>query len=90
MSTHRGHYESRHRFLKKEFELLEQREKVLEEKLQSKTKVSRKRLQDEKKFEMLQNDYQSLIVKIEIKASELKEKFGDLETFIEKFYFNYL
>ena len=60
MSTNREHYESSHRFLKKEFELLEQREKVLEEKLQSKPKVSRKRLQDEKKFEMLQNDYQSL------------------------------
>jgi len=89
MSTHRGHFERRHHFLKKEFELLEQREKVLEEKLQSKPKVSRKRLQDMKKFEILQNEYKSLIERIEIMTSDLKEKFGDLETFIEKFYINY-
>ena len=42
-----------------------------------------------KKFEMLQNEYESLIGQIEIKTSELKEKFGDLETLIEKFYINY-
>ena len=88
MSTNRGHYERRHYFLKKEFELLEHREKVSEEKLQSKSKVSRKKLQDMAKFGMLQNEYESQITQIEIKTSELKEKFADLETFIEKFYNN--
>lgn len=88
MSSHRGSWERRHGFLKKDFELLEQRERVLEEKLQSKPIVSRKRLQALKGFESIQNEYDTLLTEIEHKTVELKEKFSKLEKIIAEFYFN--
>ena len=74
MSSHRGSWERKLGFLKKDFELLEQRERAFEEKLQSKSKVSRKRLQALKEFESVQNEYDTLLTKIEHETVELKEK----------------
>ncbi len=86
MST-RQRYESKYGFLKKEFELLEQREKVLEEKLQSGAKVSRGRLQALNEFASIDNEYDALLKDIERKTVELKEKFSRLEKVIAEFYF---
>jgi len=86
MST-RQRYESRYGFLKKEFELLEQREKVLEEKLQSGAKVSRGKLQALSEFASTDNEYATLLTDIERKTVELKEKFSRLEKIIAEFYF---
>jgi len=87
MSSHRGLWERKHGFLKKDFELLEQRERALEEKLQSKSKVSRKRLQTLKEFEAIHSEYDALLTEIEHKTVETKEKFSKLEKIIEEFYF---
>ena len=87
MSSHRGSWERRLGFLKKEFELLEQRERVFEEKLQSKSKVSRKKLQSVKEFETIQNEYDSLLTEIEHKTVELREKLSNLVKIADEFYF---
>ncbi|MCJ7430132.1 hypothetical protein MUO83_02800 [Candidatus Bathyarchaeota archaeon] len=73
--------------MKKEFELLEQREKVLEEKLQSGAKVSRGRLQALNEFASTDNEYDALLTDIERKTVELKEKFSRLEKVTAEFYF---
>lgn len=88
MSSHRGLWGRKLGFLKKDFELLEQRERAFEEKLQSKSKVSRKRLQALKEFETIHSEYDALLKEIEQKTVELKEKFGKLEKIAEVFYFN--
>ena len=88
MSSHRGLWARKLGFLKRDFELLEQRERAFEEKLQSKSKVSRGRLQAMKDFDSLHNEYDSLLTEIEHKTVELKEKFGRLEKIAEEFYFN--
>lgn len=87
MSSHRGSWEQRHRLLKKEFELLEQQERFFEEKLQSKSKVSRGRLQSVKEFGTTLSEYDSLLTEIEHKTVELKEKFGNLIKIADEFYF---
>ena len=68
-------------------ELLEQQERFFEEKLQSKSKVSRGRLQSVKEFGTTLSEYDSLLTEIEHKTVELKEKFGKLIKIADEFYF---
>jgi hypothetical protein len=79
--------ERRLNFLKKEFELLEQRERLLEEKLQSKSKVSRTRLQAIKEFESTSKEYDALLTEIEHKTIRLREKLRELLKIADEFYF---
>lgn len=90
MSSHRGHWEIRLSHLKKEFELLEQREKTFEEKLQSTPKVSRRRLQDIEEFDATHKEYSKLLDEIEHKTVELREKLCKLLKIADEFYFTYL
>ncbi len=72
--------------MKKEFDLLEQREKVLDERLQSGAKVSRGKLQGLSEFASTDNEYATLLTDIERKTVELKEKFTKLEKVTAEFY----
>jgi hypothetical protein len=86
MSSSRRHFAQRHRTLKGEFELLEQQERFFEEKLQSKSKVSRGRLQAVKEFEIASQEYDKLLTEIEHKMTELKERYCKLVNVADTFY----
>jgi hypothetical protein len=86
MSSHRGYFGREYGFLKEEFAVLETKENLLEKKLQSKSKISRKRLQDVKAFEEIESSYEALLKEITEKTSKLKETFTKLEKAIEEYY----
>jgi len=75
--------------LKKEFGLLEQREKFFEEKLQSKPKVSRKRLQEIEEFDAIDKEYSKVLDEIEQKTVKLREKLCILLKITDEFYFTH-
>ncbi len=88
MSSHRGHWEKRLRLLKREFEILEQRENAFEEKLQSHSKISRPRLQAVKEFTSTQNTYDNFLTAIENKTVDLRDNLCKLVKIADEFYLN--
>jgi len=66
--------------------LLEQNERVFEEKLRSKSKDSRQRLESIKEYESASREYDMLLTEIEHKVVILREKLGEVRKIADEFY----
>ena len=66
--------------------MLEQNERVFEEKLRSKSKDSRQRLESIKEYESASREYDMLLTEIEHKVVILREKLGEVRKIADEFY----